>query len=274
MESSQTLPDVPCDGCAIACAQAAATGDTVICTCGSLHLAPGLDDLRLPRATPSPSVVRTIPGRTEREPRVSARRFERQHEDATTTGVRRLLCELRPDASGPFGWGPEASPPDRDEDPLGAMAKRIRVQCSVIVPAIIPTAFASAAGTTRGVLIARLLEREASRLEDLLTMSADAYARATGRTVETRAPLAVRLRGVRSLAWLQRNGSLRSGADALYAALAMSIAEKAHRARWESASAGAWRGAVVWGAARCDEAAQVWDALSTAGTSVDTRRDS
>lgn len=260
--SAQTLPDVPCEGCAIACAQAAATGDTVICACGSVHLAPGLEDLHLPRVSPSPPVVMAIPGRTVHEPRVSARRFERQHEDTATTGVRRLLCELRPDASGPFGWGPEASPPDRDEDPLGALALRIRVQCSVIVPAILPTAFASAAGTTRGVLIARLLEREASRLEDLLTMSPEAYARATGKEVETRAPLAVRLRGVRSCAWLQRRGSLRSGAEVLYAALATALAEPSQRARWESASAGAWRGAVVWGAARCDEAVRVWDALA------------
>lgn len=259
MLSAQTSPDVPhggCDGCTVAVRLAASSGDAVVCVCGVVHLAPGLDDVRM-----SPRLeVRDVSGRTVRDPQVSRRRFERQHDEESVTGLRRLLCELRPDAGGPFGWGPEAAPPKRDEDPLGALANRIRVQSSTIVPAILPTAFASEASTTRGALVARLLDREVSRLTDLLTMSADALAR-SGATGEARPTLSARLRGTRALVWLQRNGTLRSGAEVLYSQLAEALAEPSRRERWATSGVGAWRGSVAWGAARCIEAAGVWEAL-------------
>lgn len=253
----QTSPSVPCDGCAVAVRLATSSGDAVVCVCGVVHLAPGVDDVRVaPRLE-----VLEVPGRTVRDPLVSARRFERHHDAEAATGLRRLLCELRPDRGGPFGWSPDADPPKRDEDPLGALANRIRVQSSAIVPAILPTAFARAACITRGVLVAQMLDREARRLEDLLTMSDDALARA-GVTGEARPTLAARLRGVRALAWLQRCGTLKSGAKVLYSQLAEALAEPSRRERWAASSAGAWRGSVVWGAARCAEAAGVWEALS------------
>lgn len=261
MLSALTSPDVPhgdCDGCAVAVMLAASSGDAVICACGVVHLAPGACDVRL---APRLEVVCDVPGRTVRDPQVSRRRFERQHDEEVVTGLRRLLCELRPDRGGPFGWGPDAAPPKRDEDPLGALAHRIRVQSSAIVPAILPTAFASEASTTRGALVARMLEREVSNLADLLTMSADALVR-SGATNEPRPTLSARLRGTRALVWLQRNGTLRSGAEVLYAQLAEALAEPSRRERWAASGAGAWRGSVVWGAARCIEAAGVWESLS------------
>lgn len=259
MLSALTSPDVPhgdCDGCAVAVRLAASSGDAVICACGVVHLAPGANDVRVaPRLE-----VRDVPGRTVRDPQVSRRRFERQHDEDAITGLRRLLCELRPDRGGPFGWGPDAAPPKRDEDPLSALAHRIRVQSSAIVPAILPTAFASAAGITRGVLVAQMLDREVSRLTDLLTMSDDALVR-SGATSEARPTLSARLRGTRALVCLQRNGTLKSGAEVLYAQLAEALAEPSRRERWAASGAGAWRGSVVWGAARCIEAAGVWEAL-------------
>ena len=71
----------------------------------------------------------------------------------------------------------------------------------------------------------------------------------------------VALRGVTALSWLQRNGTLRWGPEALYRDLAFALGREEQVARWKSDVAGAARGAVVWGAARVDEAAATWTKL-------------
>lgn len=181
----------------------------------------------------------------------------RPREAAPTEGrghdqVRALLCELRPDRGGPFGWGVAAQPPELDEPTLGALANRIRVQCTEEVPSILPGAFASAAQTVRGAMIARLLELTVDRLTD-------EAARAQGDAVlSARASL----RGARALVWLQRRGTLAWGLDVLHHQLAHALSDEARRARWRSAGAGAARGAVVWGASCVDQAISVWQMLT------------
>lgn len=177
-----------------------------------------------------------------------------RNEPDATTGVRRLLCELRPDRDGPFGWGPDAAPPDGTEPTLGALAARIRVQSSVVVPAILPTAFESAARPTRGAAIARLLAEEVERAAQASLMAAP----------ECEGVRAFE-RGLRACAWLQRHGTLQRGAEAMYVALAMALAEPSRRQRWANGTAGAWRGAVVWGSARCIEAVAAWESVGRVG---------
>lgn len=63
-------------------------------------------------------------------------------EDGELVRVRRLLCELRPDRSGPLGWAADGAAP------VGSGSNwtpALRVQTSVEVPAILPGAFASRA---------------------------------------------------------------------------------------------------------------------------------
>jgi len=120
------------------------------------------------------------------------------------------------------------------------------VQSTAEVPAIPADAFATAAQPTAGAALAVRLDREAGRLIHALTRIEGAELAAAR----------VALRGVTALSWLQRNGTLRWGPDAVYRELAFSLGREEQVARWKSE--GAARGAVVWGAARVDEAVATW----------------
>lgn len=190
-----------------------------------------------------------MPGRTVREPTPPGTRpLPRATPSEAVSTVERLLCELRPDRAGPFGWGPSAEAPAADERALGALALRLRVQTSPEVPAILPSAFASAARPTRGTQIAVALLRR----EDLLRRLHEV---AQGDDV-TR--LSAQVRAVRALGWLQRHGTLARGAAALHTALAFALARPSQVERWRSGGTGASRGAVAWGADRVAEAVAEW----------------
>ena len=185
-------------------------------------------------------------------PEPSRPREPRSSEPEGLVRVRRLLCELRPDQRGPFGWPSDGEPPKIEEPTLGALAGRIRVQCSEEVPAIPPDAFASAARSTAGSAIAARLDRE-----ELLLTHRLAHPGPRDVPTETRAAL----RGVVALSWLQRCGTLRAGVEALHRGLAFALGSEMQKVRWKSAAPGAARGAVAWGAARVDEAITTWEAM-------------
>lgn len=121
-------------------------------------------------------------------------------DDPELVEVRGFLCWLRPEARGPFGWPPDGDPPPPSDVTsegrpiLGALAGRMRVQTSVVVPSILPGAFASEAGVTRAPLTT---------------------------------PGTVRY-------WLQRHGTLKRGLRALYEACADALAPPDVRAKWKT----------------------------------------
>lgn len=78
----------------------------------------------------------------------------------------------------------------------------------------------------------------------------------------------VALRGVTALSWLQRHGTLRWGPDVVYRELAFALGREEQVKRWKSDAAGAARGAVVWGAARVDEAVTTWEAMESEGVTA------
>lgn len=229
-----------CDGCAVAASRAAETGDVVECVCGRRY-----SPARAPHAAPRREPPRLVyvapeePGSAPRRPREA-----RSSEPEGVTRLRRLLCALRPDRRGPFGWAWDGDRPS-DERPS---ATPERVQSTAEVPAIPVDAFATAAAPTAGAAIAVRIDREAGRLIHALTHLKGAELAAAR----------VALRGVTALSWLQRNGTLRWGPDAVYREMAFSLGREEQVARWKSDAAGAARGAVVWGAARVDEAVTTW----------------
>lgn len=244
----------PCDGCPVAASLAAETGDVVECVCGrrytparAHHAAPRRDLPRLVYVAPDDE-----PASATRRPREA-----RSSEPEGVTRLRRLLCALRPDRRGPFGWAWDGDRPS-DERPS---ATPERVQSTAEVPAIPADAFATAAAPTAGAALAVRIDREAGRLIHALTRLEGAELAAAR----------VALRGVTALSWLQRHGTLRWGPDALYRELAFALGREEQVARWKSDVAGAARGAVVWGAARVDEAAATWTNLEAVLTPVADR---
>lgn len=117
--------------------------------------------------------------------------------------VRQALCELRPDASGPLGWGPSGAP-------SGALGSNwtpvIRVQTSVEVPAILPGAFAGAVAPAPGSIAAERVERLRAQYPEEGAV----------------------------LRWMQRHATLAEGLGALYVAcaLAKSVSPQDVRDAW------------------------------------------
>ena len=230
-----------CDVCSTAAARAVETGDVVECVCGRRYT-----PAHAPHASPRREPPRLVYVAPDEEPASGPRRPReaRSSEPEGVTRLRRLLCALRPDKRGPFGWAWDGDRPS-DERPS---ATPERVQATAEVPAIPADAFATAAAPTAGAALAVRLDREAGRLIHALTRLEGAELAAAR----------VALRGVTALSWLQRNGTLRWGPDAVYRELAFSLGREEQVARWKSDAAGAARGAVVWGAARVDEAVATW----------------
>jgi len=235
-----------CDGCAVAASRAAETGDVVECVCGRRY-----SPARAPHAAPRREPPRLVYVATDEEPASAPRRPReaRSSEPEGVTRLRRLLCALRPDKRGPFGWAWDGDRPS-DERPS---ATPERVQSTAEVPAIPADAFATAAQPTAGAALAVRLDREAGRLTYALTRLEGAELAAAR----------VALRGVTALSWLQRHGTLRWGPDAAYRELAFALGREEQVARWKSDAAGAARGAVVWGAARVDEAVATWETMES-----------
>lgn len=243
---------VPCDGCSVASSRAAETGDIVECVCGRRHTPARVSHAAARRERP-----RLVYVALDEEPASAPRRPReaRSSEPEGVTRLRRLLCALRPDRRGPFGWPWDGDRPS-DERPS---ATPERVQSTAEVPAIPVDAFATAAAPTAGAALAVRIDREAGRL-------AYALARLEGAEL---AAARVALRGVTALSWLQRNGTLRWGPDAAYRELAFALGSEAQVKRWKSE--GAARGAVVWGAARVDEAVATWATMEAVLTPAPER---
>lgn len=239
----------PCDGCSVAATRAAETGDVVECVCGRRYSRPNPDAYRAPHTALRRERPRLVYVAADEEPTSEPRRPReaRSSEPEAVTRLRWLLCALRPDKRGPFGWPWDGDRPS-DERPS---ATPERVQSTAEVPAIPVDAFATAAAPTVGAALAVRIDREAGRLIHALTRLEGAELAAAR----------VALRGVTALSWLQRQGTLRWGPEALCRELAFALGREEQVARWKSDVAGAARGAVVWGAARVDEAVTTWEAM-------------
>lgn len=212
-----TLAD-PC--CARAISTVAALRIAAVCSaCGARYVPaarsraveprPGLDvrDPPPPRARPS-----------------KARSTE--PESAEVALVRRLLCELRPESSGPLGWGPYDLPPPDEVRPTPP----IRVQNS-----------AADVDIPRGAF-----QRPVVELLSEVRRTIDAVSGAD------------ELAG-RVLVHLQRRGTLRHGFAALCVGVAHAVADRARLDRWHADPVRAWERARIWGAARVEAAAAAWD---------------
>lgn len=159
----------------------------------------------------------------------------RREEDAELVRVRGLLCELRPDPTGPLGWGPydEAPPPppevtDEGRSIPGPLASRVRVQTSPDPSPIPKDAFGGRAPLSGG-------RRVAERIHGLSDRES-----------------------ARTLNWLQRHGTLARGLGELYRAVGQALATTEQRERWKASTAAALDGPRVVGRRRVSEAARVW----------------
>lgn len=144
--------------------------------------------------------------------------------------VRQALCELRPDASGPLGWGPSGAP-------SGALGSNwtpiIRVQTSVEVPSILPGAFAGAVAPAPGSIAAERVERLRARYPD---------------------------EGA-ALRWMQRHATLAEGLGALYVAcaLAKSVSPRDVRDAWAALPENMRTAARMgYGRLRIEAALRIW----------------
>ena len=149
-------------------------------------------------------------------------------ESADEVRVRRLLCELRPDATGPLGVGPSAV----DGAVYGSSwAVAVRVQTSVEVPAILPGAFAGSARPSPGTVVA-------ARIDAL----AEAH---PGEAAVLR--------------WLQRTATLAHGLRALYTDTTATFAPSKLQATWKVLAPSLCTAARVgYGAKRVEAAAALW----------------
>lgn len=214
-------PSPECPHCPGALTRHRETGHVVICDCGVVHAPEGW---RWPREAPAPRPeALALPIPSAGAP-ADARPAP---EDPDEVRVRRLLCELRPDASGPLGWGPcdevpsqeptRALPPVRVDGgggrggdvPVGAFTRRV----------------GASAGTEAWERVQRL--------------------RAT-------APEAGE-----ALAYLQTRGTLARGLVALLGDLGAAVATDAERRRWTTPRA-CVEGPRVVGRARVALACAAW----------------
>ena len=157
-------------------------------------------------------------------------------ESADEVRVRRLLCELRPDATGPLGVGPSAV----DGAVYGSSwAAAVRVQTSVEVPAILPGAFRSDAPRSPGAEVA-------DRIAGMAREHPDEAA---------------------ALGWLQRTGSLAEGLRGLYLAAALALAPDKTKEAWKAmAEPHRMPARLGYGARRVEAAAAMWWGEGERGT--------
>jgi hypothetical protein len=146
--------------------------------------------------------------------------------------VLRLLAALRPDRGGPFG-APLYDPPGVGvPSAMGGLA-RVRVQTSIVVPAILPGAFRREGPKSAGTLASE-------RVDAIARVDAEAGA---------------------TLRWLQRTAHLDGPGKLgqLYRSAAMALADKARWAKWGAMELGLRRAAQgAWGKARVESAARAW----------------
>lgn len=225
-ETAQELPDPsarplvePC--CERVIETVASLRTAAVCgVCGARYV-PG----PLPRV---PVVLR--PGLDVRDPPPPRARPSRMRttepESAEVTQVRRLLCELRPESSGPLGWGPYELPPPEEVRPTPP----VRVQNGAPDVDIPSGAFQRPC--------AELLS-EVRRAIDLVSGTDDTAGRV--------------------LVHLQRRGTLHHGFAALCVGVAHAVADRERLDRWRADPIRAWDRARIWGASRVDTAAQAWD---------------
>ncbi len=213
-----------CPHCPGALARHQETGHVVICDCGTVHAPEGWRWPRTATATASPAAA---PSATwTAGPRATTPEV-RQAEDPEEVRVRRLLCELRPDADGPLGWGP------CDEVPREAPVRAL------------PPVRVDGGGGQGG------------------DVPAGAFARRPAPSAGTEAWERVqRLRATapeagEALAWLQTRGTLARGLVALLGDLGAAVATDVERRRWTTPRA-AVEGPRVVGRARVALACAVW----------------
>lgn len=239
MTDSARAPS-PCVSCAVTIALVVSARVDRVCSCGAHY-------------HPHGSAGDEAPANRQSHVRVSLR-----DDPADRVSLRRLLCELRPDRSGPFGWGPEADPPKVGAEVVMPGGARDASE----VPAIPKGAFVGAEQASAGTLISQRLDGALARCLSSLATSTDPADKAAARSAS---------RGVRTLAWLQRNGTLRYGTDPLLREIANALAPEKVKARWAADVAGAGRGAIAWASERVSEAWAVWLVLTT---EVDSERGS
>ena len=217
-----------CEHCPGALERHQATGLVVVCDCGTVHAPEGW---RWPTAAAAATASPTAaPSSTwDAGPRATTATATARPapEDPDEVRVRRLLCELRPDAGGPLGWGP------CDEVPRDAPVRAL------------PPVRVDGGGGQGG------------------DVPAGAFARRVGASQGTEAWERVqRLRATapeagEALAWLQTRGTLARGLVALLGDLGAAVATDAERRRWTTPRA-AVEGPRVVGRARVTLACVVW----------------
>ena len=148
-------------------------------------------------------------------------------EDPEEVRVRRLLCELRPDAGGPLGWGP------CDEVPRDAPVR-----------ALPPVRVDGGGGKGGDVPAGAFLRRVGA------SQGTEAWERV--QRLRATAPEAGE-----ALAYLQTRGTLARGLVALLGDLGAAVATDAERRRWTTPRA-AVEGPRVVGRARVVLACAVW----------------
>lgn len=228
-----------CATCDEAARRYAADGTARVCDdCGAVH---GPDEPTLPPRTSHVGLTASARVQVADEARLRpsstppAARLTRV-EGLDEVRVRSLLCELRPDASGPLGWSPLGSP-------TGAYGSgwvtAERVQVSVEVPAILPGAFRSDAPRSPGAEVA-------DRIAGMAREHPDEAA---------------------ALGWLQRTGSLAEGLRGLYLAAALALAPERTREAWKAmAEPHRMPARLGYGARRVEAAAAMWWGEGERGT--------
>lgn len=232
-----------CSLCDVAASLADARSVVYVCDCGRTHIPGGFHiEVRARRVGATARPGRDV--RAHEHPDAIPAPTPRERRDPYEVALAGLLAELRPDRSGPYGWGAYDAPPTERPTP----ASVDRVQESVEVPSI-----------PRGL---RLLSTSSAgeRLASDLGAAVD-VALASVRTSTDPDGAFRLLRGLRLLLWLQREGTLHAGLDALLRAVAGETGTPAQQQAWQ-AGAGAARGALVHARAEIATAAAVWCAWS------------
>lgn len=216
-----------CPHCPGALERHQATGLVVVCDCGAVH-AP--DGWRWPTAATATGTAtsspRTAPSAVP-APTAATATTRPAPEDPDEVRVRRLLCELRPDATGPLGWGPCDEVPS--QEPARALPP-VRVDGGGGRGGDVPAgAFLRRVGASAGT--------EAwERVQRLRVMAPEAG---------------------EALAYLQTRGTLARGLVTLLGELGATLATDTERRRWTTARQHV-EGARVVGRARVALACAVW----------------
>lgn len=209
-----------CRTCAEAAARAERSGAIYVCECDAVHVPSGRRSaVRIEPRAGLDLAVGEVPA-----PKRQALRLV--DESAVVVRVRGLLCELRPETSGPLGWGPYDLPPDD----VAKITPPVRVQN----------------GSTARDIPAGAFQRTPLDLVGQVRRRIDAVAAVD--------PLAASV-----LVHLQRRGTLKHGHGALCVGVAHACADGARVAKWAADTERAWERAKVWGASKVDAAADAWD---------------